>query len=158
VQTVGFLNRTKSRKSAAFRLLLLVAAIARMGCDSPTEVRKGALVRTLYERGGLPGRYVIFWDGRDEDGKTVAAGAYQCYLEAENYTNAVEMTALDGTRGSRADSMGTNAAGILYIPTDPALYSLSPNIPNPFYNRDGTSIPFEIAGTGYVRVRIHRKL
>ncbi len=156
MQTVGFLNGA-ARTGCRAALLLLLAATVLTGCDSPTEVKKGALVRTLYERNGLPGRYIYFWDGRDDDHKTVAAGSYQCFLEAEGYSNAIEMTALDGTRGRHADTLGTDATGRLYIPTEPALYYLSPCIPEPFYNQDGTNILFEITGTGYVRVRIHRK-
>lgn len=138
-------------------LLILLALAVPTGCDSPTEVKKGALVRTLYDRIGVPGRYIYFWDGRDDDQKLVPAGSYQCFMEAEGYSNAIEMTAMDGTGGRRADTLGTDASGRLYVPTEPALYSLSPSVPEPFYSRDGTNIPFEISGTGYVRLRIHRK-
>lgn len=156
MQTVEFLNGAARRGRGAALLILLALAVP-TGCDSPTEVKKGALVRTLYERNGVPGRYIYFWDGRDDDRKLVAAGSYQCFMEAEGYSNAIEMTAMDGTGGIRADTLGTDASGRLHVPTEPALYSLSPCIPEPFYARDGTNILFEIAGTGYVRLRIHRK-
>ncbi|MBN2201004.1 hypothetical protein JW777_03550 [bacterium] len=159
MQTVEFLTAAaRAGRYAALPLLLLCAAAVPTGCDSPTEVKKGALVRTVCEGNGIPGRYIFFWDGRDDDRKTVAAGSYQCFLEAENGdVYAIDLTALDGTRGIRADTLGTDTSYWLHIPTEPALYSLSPSIPEPFYNRDGTNIPFEISGTGYVRVRIHRK-
>ncbi len=156
MQTVGFLNGAAGTGRRAALWILLALAVA-TGCDSPTEVKKGALVRTLYERSGGPGRYVYFWDGRDDDRILVPAGSYQCFMEAEGYSNAIEMTALDGTGGRRADTLGTDASGRLHVPTEPALHSLSPSVPEPFYNRDGTNIPFEISGTGYVRIRIHRK-
>jgi hypothetical protein len=158
MQAVGFLMppdrgciRRIGRAAAAF---LLLAALTPTGCDSPTEVKKGVLVRTLYEGAGRPGRYLVFWNGQDENKKTVPAGDYVCYLEAEELL-PIELTALNGTGGRRADTLGTS--GIMYIPTEPFLNSLDPNIPEPFYNRDGTNIPFEIAGTGFVRISIHKK-
>jgi hypothetical protein len=136
--------------------MALLAALPQAGCDGPAEVRKGALVRTLYEQAGPPGRYIVYWNGKDEDGKTVAAGDYVCYLDAGTDLQAINLTALNGTGGRRADTLGAGA-GWVYLPTQPVLYNLDPAVPNPFYNRDGTNLFFEISGSGYAVVSIHRK-
>jgi flagellar hook assembly protein FlgD len=43
---------------------------------------RGARVRTLVERAAEPGRFVVTWDGRNGDGRSVAAGVYLYRLTA----------------------------------------------------------------------------
>ena len=43
---------------------------------------RGARVRTLVERSAGPGRFVVTWDGRNGDGRSVAAGVYLYRLTA----------------------------------------------------------------------------
>ena len=41
---------------------------------------QGQLIRTLVEAHDVPGRYMVSWDGTDNDGSRVASGTYFCRL------------------------------------------------------------------------------
>lgn len=51
----------------------------------------GQRVRTLVDRDQMPGRYGLRWDGRDERGRSVAAGVYVCRLAAPGTTQMRKM-------------------------------------------------------------------
>ncbi len=44
----------------------------------------GQVIRSLVNKKQAAGEYTVFWDGRDETGKTVASGVYFYTLQAEN--------------------------------------------------------------------------
>jgi len=54
----------------------------------------GALVRTLVDGPGIPGRYEAKWDGRDDDGRGVASGRYYVKLTAGGATLTRSVTLL----------------------------------------------------------------
>jgi hypothetical protein len=54
----------------------------------------GGLVRTLVDRAHNPGDYQARWDGRDEQGKSVASGVYFYRLETKLFTQTKRMVLL----------------------------------------------------------------
>lgn len=52
----------------------------------------GQKVRTLVDREQLPGRYGLRWDGRDDRGRSVAAGVYVCRLAAPGTSQVRKLT------------------------------------------------------------------
>jgi hypothetical protein len=154
---MGFLMKPEGLKIG---LVVSVLSILWMmsGCSSSPlwEKDKDTLVRTLTDNALRPGRYMIYWDGKDKDKKTVSPGKYDCILRAEDYEQRIEMTAMDGTKGEPADSTGTGV-GWWYLENSPMQYILEPNIPEPFYAKDGTNISFEIPATTRIQVSVHRQ-
>jgi hypothetical protein len=141
------------------KIAALLAGLMMSTCSNPVaDQKKGPLVRTIInaEKALQPGRYMIYWDGKDNAKKTVAAGAYVCFMEAENDIESIEMKAVDGTKGKPADSTGTGL-GYWYLETKPLFYLLEQNFPNPFYAKDGTNISFEIPEPAYIKLTIHSK-
>jgi hypothetical protein len=141
------------------RLAALLAGVLISTCSSPTASEKeGPLIRTLL--GGdkvlQTGRWMIYWDGKDDAKKTVAAGAYVCFMESENDIESIDLKAVDGTKGKPADSTGTGI-GIWHLETNPLHYLLEQNFPNPFYAKDGTNISFELPEPAHVKLTIHSK-
>ena len=133
----------------------LLAGILLSTCDDPvSDEKKGPLIRTICESRLQPGRHMFYWDGKDDAKKTVAAGTYICWMDAEKDIQSIEMTAVDGTKGKPADSTGTGI-GYWYLNTNPLHYLLEQNFPDPFYAKDGTNISLEIPEPAYVKLTIH---
>jgi hypothetical protein len=56
---------------------------------------RGEVVKKLIRNEiNLPGRYIITWDGRDENGKEVSSGVYFYMLHSINYRNGRKMILL----------------------------------------------------------------
>lgn len=51
----------------------------------------GEEVVTLVEGVELPGRYSVYWDGRDKLGKEVSSGVYLCHLEAAGFSSFMKL-------------------------------------------------------------------
>lgn len=45
----------------------------------------GRVIKTLLNSNQNPGRYTLFWDGKDSRGRTVASGVYICRFLAGDY-------------------------------------------------------------------------
>ena len=139
------------------KVAALLAGVILSTCSNPVaDQKKGPLIKTLWDSGLQPGRHMFYWDGKDDARKTVAAGTYVCFLDAENDIESIEMKAMDGTKGKPADSTGTGL-GYWYLNTNPLHYLLEQNFPNPFYAKDGTNISFEIPEPAHIKLTIHSK-
>jgi hypothetical protein len=141
------------------RAVLLLAGVTLSTCSNPVaDEKKGPLIRTLCDSRLQPGRHMFYWNGKDDAGKTVAAGVYRCWMDSENDREAIDMTAVDGTKGRPADSTHTGGIGYRYMNTNPLHYLLEQNFPEPFYAKDGTNITLEIPyETAYIKLTIHSK-
>jgi flagellar hook assembly protein FlgD len=54
----------------------------------------GAEIATLVNQSMSPGNYRAVWNGRTDDGRTVASGVYFYHLQAEGFTATKKMTLL----------------------------------------------------------------
>jgi hypothetical protein len=52
---------------------------------------KGQKIKTFTQEHNSPGYYQVSWDGRDENGRSVASGIYLYRLTTANYTSAKKM-------------------------------------------------------------------
>lgn len=52
---------------------------------------KGQLVRTLINAGKAPGQHSVFWDGRDDKGKSVSSGIYFSRLQAGARSSSLKL-------------------------------------------------------------------
>ncbi|MBD3320723.1 MAG: hypothetical protein GF350_06485 [Chitinivibrionales bacterium] len=55
---------------------------------------RGRVVRTLVHRNQKPGKYKVTWFGRNNAGRTVASGAYFCYVKADKFKDVKRLTML----------------------------------------------------------------
>jgi hypothetical protein len=134
-----------------------LAAAWLLSCDNPLlDADEKTRIRILVDSALEGGDYIVYWDGKDKDSKTVAPGAYRCVLRAVEFEHEITLTALEGTKGRPADSTGTGT-GFWFLRRD-ALHSLlEQNFPEPFYAKDGTNIPFTVPPGVHVLLSIHRK-
>jgi hypothetical protein len=145
----------ENRKKIGTLMVCLLADLILSTCGNPLEEDKATLIRTLVDGPLSAGIYLIYWNGKDKDQKTVAPGTYLCQLWAEDYQQEIEMTSMDGTQRKTADSTGTG--GIYYNDRIPLHFLLEQNFPDPFYAKDGTNIPFEVPQNTYIKLTVHTK-
>ncbi|HDQ44828.1 MAG TPA: hypothetical protein ENN17_04905 [bacterium] len=130
-------------------------AVLFFSCSDPLSDRdKRTLVRTLIEGSIDPGKYVIFWDGRDKQREWVAPGEYVCKFWTRDYGQQIEMKALAGDP-DRPPRL--NDSTLVAMPPVPLHFLLEKNRPDPFHVNEGTNIPFDIPYRAAVRLTIHRK-
>jgi len=55
---------------------------------------RGRVVRSLVDSELDPGVYTVQWNGRDDQGGTVASGTYICQFTVNRYTQVVKLTLL----------------------------------------------------------------
>lgn len=133
-----------------------LGALILSACSNPIKEDKDTLIRTLVDDPLRAGIYMKYWDGKDNNQKTVAPGTYICRFWAEDYGNEIEMNAKEGTSGKSADATGTG--GLFFDDSRiPPNYDLEQNFPDPFYAKDGTNIRFEVPKATYIRLTIHTK-
>ena len=109
-------------------------------CSDPmSEEEARAIVKTIIPGWPLDyGEHTIFWDGTDDNNKLLPAGTYYARLRSNDFTDQVEMTAIDGSKGAYNDS--TN-----YLRIQQFITYMEQNRPNPFHIKDGTNIRFLIS-------------
>jgi len=139
------------RRIVPVLLACLWAGLFVSGCGkSIFEKGKEGALRTLVDTRLEQGRYVVFWNGKDDQGQILPAGSYRIRMLAEEYDAELDMTGLDGGKESSADSSA-------YIPGNPFHFSLEQNFPNPFTMKNGTNIPFAVPYATHVQLTIRNK-
>ena len=129
-------------------IVILLAAVLVITCGkTATEQNKDAVVKTLFSGTLGQGRYVIFWDGTNDNNQFVAEGTYYARLWARDFTFQITLNAQAGGTGVSNDSS-------LADPGPYALPQMDQNVPNPFKVQDGTNIPFNLDGTYAVELTI----
>ena len=54
----------------------------------------GQLVKTLVDGQQTPGWHTVTWNGRDDNGRSVASGVYFARMQAESFTGSTKMVLL----------------------------------------------------------------
>jgi hypothetical protein len=124
-----------------------------LGCSDPiSDKEKEDTVKILVERTLLPGTHIRFWDGTDENEKTVPAGNYFVMLYTQEFTYPLyRITALAGGTGK------SNESPTQYIPNSPPITGIEKADPDTFYVEDGTNIYFTLAEETGVRLTIRNR-
>ena len=121
------------------------------GCKNPLEEeQKKPLIRELLNEDlSELGRYIVYWDGKDKNGDTVAAGEYIVLLELDNgYQEQDFVTAQTGGKP------GFNNQGN-YIPGFFDDTHLETPFPDPFQVLSGVNLPFTLHRPSRVKLRIY---
>ena len=147
----------RMQKNKVYHLILFSLAVYLFfaACSDPlSEKDKETLVRTLIEGSIDPGRYIIFWNGKNDNKNLVNAGTYICKFWVQEYGSEIEMTALavDFHRPARS-----NDSTYIDYHNIPLHFFLDENSPEPFYVNEGTNIIFDVPYRAEVLLTIHRK-
>jgi len=119
--------------------LALAAAVP--GCKNPLEEeskkeRVRVLVDDLFED---IGKYVLFWDGRDSDGKPVPPGKYIIIFEVKDFQEQDFLTAEAGKASEEVRDPNSYTFGYY------SNYELGQPYPDPFKILSGVNIPIYIS-------------
>jgi len=131
------------------QLYFLIIILFGLTCSDPTSSDK-AIVRILISGPIAEGEYVIFWNGTNKKDEYVPAGTYWVRLYTRDFTEQIEITALQGGTGVLNDSTVWN-------PMPYAWSELKQNSPNPFRIQDGTNIPFTLADDMTIELTVRDK-
>jgi hypothetical protein len=127
-------------------ITLLIA----LSCNPFKEEKKKELVKVLVnDYLGETGRYVVYWDGKDKNGKYIFAGKYIYLLEVKDFQDQDFMTAEEGGRPG-ANNQEHFETGIW------SNFELEPASPNPFKIKDGVNIPFLVSQPATVKISIFK--
>ena len=121
------------------------------GCKDPLgDDKKKPLVRTLLNE-SLPqsGKYIVYWNGKDDNGEYITPGKYIIILEVRDLQDTDFVTAVGG--GKPGENNEGNVIPGFYINS-----RLEPPYPNPFEILSGVNIPFIVHEAGGVKLEIYK--
>ena len=126
-------------------ILLFLIFIAFISCFGPeNEGNKKKVVELLDREYLAGGRWGLYWDGKNSDGKYISPGKYLYQLQANGFDRVKEMNAIEGGKeGFYRDSL-------FFHPGYWATFDLDDSYPEPFEIKAGVIIPFQVKGDGAV--------
>jgi hypothetical protein len=143
----NMITKTKTMFVLALFALLMLQCKNPFKSDDPKKQRIIILINNEYLTD--TGRYVAFWNGKDSNGKYVAAGKYIILMEAKNFNDQNFVTAQEG--GKNEDNNNQHVEPGFW-----SHYELEAAFPNPFKIQSGVNIPFLVPEIGRVRITIYK--
>jgi len=140
--------KMKKYKIYLFFILLLAALLS---CSNPFKSEKKKELVLEFINDYLPdtGRYIFFWNGRDDNNKYVEPGRYIVLLEIKSWQDQEYITALEGGK-ERANDQSRYEPGY-WIDHD-----LETPFPDTFHVAAGVNIPILLASPARVKISIFR--
>jgi len=143
-------------KKWPWTIFLLSFIVVSLSCGNPLnpndqEPKMRLLVRMLVNDRYIdePGRYVFFWDGKNDRGEFLSKGVYHFEMKFNELNFHVSCTALeDGEERSNYDAqfeLGTVFATELEVP-----------YPNPFHIKSGVNVPVILSESGNLTITIYK--
>ncbi len=133
-------------------LLTLVLPVL-LSCKNPfkSEEPKKQRIIILMNNEYLsePGRYVAYWNGKDDKGAYIKAGKYIVLMEAKDFSDQTTMTAVEG--GKPDDNNNQHIEPGFWT-----RYELEKPFPDPFHILSGVNIPFLAPDAGRVKITIFK--
>lgn len=132
-------------------LLTALCLLLTISCENPLkEDKKKELVITFIDDYFLDtGRYVFFWDGKDENRKYVRPGRYIVLLEIKDQQDQEYITAEEGGKAETNDQSHFEPG--YWIDHD-----LEEPYPEPFRVQSGINIPVLIAEPTRAKISIYK--
>ncbi len=122
------------------------------GCKNPfNEEKTKVLIRDEVFYNPPMGRYVYYWNGLDNKGKTIKPGRYIVILEMKNFQDQDYVTALEGGKPGSAET-GYRYYNEIWTKNELGLIE-----PNPFHINAGCAITFILNGSGTTTLSIYRE-
>jgi len=140
----------KAKRIGVILVLLFVGLIS-VKCSNPfkTEKRKELVLEFINDYLPDIGRYVFFWDGRDDKNSFVTPGKYIVLLEIKGWQDQEYVTAEEGGR-ERANDQSRFEPGF-WIDDD-----LQTPFPDTFFVKSGVNIPILLSSPGHVKISIYK--
>ena len=138
-------------KSALYIITLLLASVTALTCSNPLKESQPekTKVRILVDDNLAPGRWVFYWDGKNENGDLQAPGKYLYAMETKDFDEVSYMTAEAGGK-ENTNNEEHYEAGTWFN------YDLEESYPEPFKIRDGVNIPFLVKETARIKITIFK--
>jgi hypothetical protein len=132
-------------------LFLFFAAFTTLNCDNPfKEDKKKEEIRILLDEYlSETGRYIMFWDGKDKNGKFVSPGKYIYLLEWRGNQDQAFVNVETGGKLEENNEGHFQPGTWMYT-------ELQAAYPDPFKVRAGTNIPFLLSGPVHVKITIFK--
>jgi hypothetical protein len=131
----------------AFLILFTVI----VNCSNPfkSEKKKELVLEFINDYMPDTGRYIFFWDGRDDDNEFVQPGKYIVLLEIKSWQDQVFVTVTEGGN-DRANDQSRWEPGF-WIDHD-----LQTPFPDPFQVSSGVNIPILVSTPSRVKISIYK--
>jgi hypothetical protein len=134
-----------------FYFLFMIFSIATMQCsnpakDEPQKERVRLLVDDTFED---TGRYVFYWDGKDDNQKYVAPGKYIYAMQTKDYDSWDYITVNAGGKQGKNNEEHFEA-GFWNN------FELEDAYPNPFELQAGANIPFLVSEPARIKIIIYK--
>lgn len=138
-------------KITSIIVILLAVLIFTGNCSNPfkEENKKELVLEFINDRFDFPGRFILFWDGKDEKGNFVTPGRYIVLLEIKSWQDQEYVTVEEGGK-DRANDQSRGEPGY-WIDHD-----LQEPFPNPFRVQSGVNIPILLSSPSYVKISIYK--
>ncbi len=121
-------------------------------CSNPleeSETQKEKIRLLVDQTFTESGRYVYYWDGKDDDGKYVEPGKYLYAMETKNYDQINYMIAeIGGKTGSNNEEHWEPGYWNSFV--------LEDAYPDPFYIESGVNIPFLVSTSARIKITIYK--
>lgn len=132
-------------------LLLFVIAVAGPGCKNPLkeEKKKELVIILLHEYLAETGRYIVYWDGKDKNGKYVQPGKYYYVMEVKSFQDQDVMVAEAGGKLGKNNEQH-------FEPGFWNDFELGQAYPNPFRILEGVNIPIIVSEPATVKLTIFK--
>jgi hypothetical protein len=148
------MKKNSMKRPAIMRAGLIILVIPLLlSCKNPfkSEEPKKQRIIILMNNEYLaePGRYVAYWNGKDEKGNYIKTGNYIILIEAKDFSDQTTITALEG--GKPDDNNNQHIE-----PGYWTRYELEKPYPNPFHILSGVNIPFLVPDAGRVKITIFK--
>lgn len=136
-------------------LLLITILISSFACENPLkeEKTKPLVIEILDNEPLDPGRYVVYWDGKNKDKEYIDPGTYIILLEIRGDQDQDFVNAVPGGKPGENNKYDTFVHyQVGYYPFD----HLEAPDPDPFQVFSGVTLPFVLHNGGNVSLSIFK--
>jgi len=133
-----------------FILFLVILSV--ISCKNPfkEEKKKEPVIILLHEYLEESGKYIVYWDGKDENGKYVQPGRYIYLMEVKTFQDQDVMTAEAGGKLGKNNEQHFEPG----FWTD---FELGHAYPDPFKILEGVNIPIIVSQPATVKLSIYKE-
>ncbi|MBN1466175.1 hypothetical protein JXA02_10455 [candidate division KSB1 bacterium] len=132
-------------------LIFFIAILLAIHCSNPlkNEEKKELVIHFIDDVFDLTGRYVFFWDGKDEHKKYVEPGKYIILLSIRDWQDQTFVSVEADGKPNANDSSRFEPGFWLN-------HELEAPYPDPFQVQAGVNIPVLIAEPARIRINIYK--
>jgi hypothetical protein len=132
-------------------LFCFIGCLLFLTCKNPLreDKKKQQIIILIDDRFVEGGKYVFYWDGKNDDKQYIEPGDYIIVLEVKDWQEQEIVTALKGGAANE-----NNQAR--FEPSFWQYNELQPPFPNPFKVQSGVNIPILLSGPSRAKITIYK--